>query len=70
MSRSRLSSLFVTFAGLVPTATLSTIAAAQSAGQPGPAATNSGGDQPTGMQEVVVTAQFREESLQSTPLAI
>jgi len=70
MSRSRLSSLFVTFAVLGPTATLSTVVDAQSAGQPGPATTDSGSEPAAGMQEVVVTAQFREESLQKTPLAI
>ncbi|HVW70803.1 MAG TPA: TonB-dependent receptor, partial [Steroidobacteraceae bacterium] len=70
MSRSRLSSLLATFAVLAPAATLSAAAEAQTAGPTGPMAANSGGEQPTGIPEVVVTAQFREEALQSTPLAI
>ncbi len=68
MIHSRLSSWVVILGVLLPTVA-SYLAEAQTAPAAATAATQAG-DQSSGMQEVVVTAQFREESLQSTPLAI
>jgi iron complex outermembrane receptor protein len=39
-------------------------------GSTGPAAQESGGQQPGGLEEIVVTARFREENLQEIPLAM
>ncbi len=66
MSTLRVSSWIIASGSAILAGLLSWPAAAQNAtaGSPQPA------DQANGMQEVVVTAQFREESLQSTPLAI
>jgi iron complex outermembrane recepter protein len=70
MSHSRVFPWLVTFGALFPAAVLSTAAEAQTAGPPNSTTAAPAPDQSSGMQEVVVTAEFRAESLQSTPLAI
>jgi iron complex outermembrane receptor protein len=67
-SRSVLRSCFLT--GAAPLAVLALAAGAAQAQAPAPATPAPAADQGNTVAEVVVTAQFREQNLQKTPLAI